>query len=80
MPNQRARGKEQVSAWVPEVQHAVLKTAAALLGVHLSDIVARIGARYAAAEIEAMKRERNADAPRRVASTKKGNGSGKNRC
>lgn len=80
MPNQRARGKEQVSAWVPEVQRAALKAAAALLGVPLSDIVARLVARYAAAEIEAMKRERQEDAPRRVARSTKGNGSGKNRC
>lgn len=79
MPNQRARGKEQVSAWIPEAQRIALKAAAALLGVPLSDIVARLVARYAAAEIEAMKRERNADAPRRVASTK-GKGSGKDRC
>jgi len=46
MPNQRARGKSQVSAWVPENQAAVLKSAADALGIPLSDVVARLVERF----------------------------------
>lgn len=70
MPNQRARGKAQVSAWVPETQAAILKAAAAALGVPLSDVVARLVARFGPEILAEMRAEASAalDA-RRVART-----------
>ena len=73
MPNQRAKDKRQVSAWIPTAQYVALKVGAVLLGLHISDLIARLVERYAASEIEAMKKERERDVTRMVASNVKGN-------
>ena len=73
MPNQRAKDKRQVSAWIPLAQYVALKAGAVLLGLHISDLVARLVERYATSEIEAMKKERELEITRMVASNAKGN-------
>ena len=70
MPNQRAKDKRQVSAWIPLAQYLALKFASSALGCHISDIVARLVERYATAEIEAMKKERETKIYQMVASNK----------
>ena len=71
MPNQRAKDKGQVSAWIPLAQYLALRAAAAILGCAVSDIIARLVERYAPDEIEEMKREQSQ--LRNVADTKGSN-------